>query len=158
MELSQPQRQELEAIARHGQPGYVRIKALALLNIADGQAVSVVAKGFRTTRASLHAWRRRYAEAGIAGLRVQAGRGRKSAVNLSELEGFLRSSPRQWGVEQTRWTLKALAHAVPSLRGLSVSGVYRVLVRAGYPYKRGQPRVGSPDPQYGGKKGLWRKR
>lgn len=155
MELGQPQRQELEAIARRGQPGYVRIKALALLNIADGRAISQVARVFRVSRMTLYAWQRRYTECGAEGLRVRPGRGRKSSVNVSELELVLRRSPRECGLRQTRWTLKALAHVVPSLRGFSAFGVQRVLWRAGYHYKRGQPWISSPDPQYEGKKGLW---
>ena len=56
---------------------------------------------------------------------------------------------------QSRWTLSALAGTVPSLQGMTDSGVYRALVRLGFRYKRGQPRVHSPDPAYEEKRGAW---
>jgi transposase len=158
MEVIRSAREELEAVARRGQPGYVRIKALALLNVADGTSVSEVARTLRVSRVSVYRWQRRYGETGVAGLVVQAGRGRRSTVDLSELESFIRRSPRECGLRQTRWTLKALARVVPSLNGFSAFGVQKVLRRAGYRYKRGQPWVHSPDPHYEGKKGLWTKR
>jgi hypothetical protein len=61
-------------------------------------------------------------------------------------------APDNFGIKQTRWTLRALAQAVPSLRGFSPSGVKRALARAGFSYKRGQPVQHSPDPDYAEKK------
>lgn len=158
MDISQSQRKELEWIARHGQPAYLRLKALAILNLADGMAVMETARIFHVSRTSLYDWRRRYARGGLEALCVQPGRGRKPRADPAQLEHYLRQSPRVFGLRQTRWTLKALAAVVPSLKGFSPFGVQKALERAGYRYKRGQPWLHSPDPQYEEKKGLWTKR
>jgi transposase len=158
MELSQQERRELTAVARRGEPGYLRVKALALLNLAAGRSVTEVASLLLVSRESIYFWQRRYRSSGVSGLRVAGGRGRHSAVDLKEVEHYLRQSPRQFGLSRTRWSLTALAEAVPSLRGFSAFGVQKVLRRAGYRYKRGQPHLHSPDPAYAEKKGLWTKR
>lgn len=157
MEISKQQWEELRKVAREGQPAYVRVKALALLNLASGRSVSEVARIFQVSRPSLYAWQGRYGEQGVEGLRVQAGRGRRGKADLAEMERYVRRSPREFGVSQTRWSLKALAQVVPSLRGFSAFGVQKALRRAGYRYKRGQPWLHSPDPQYEEKKGRWSK-
>lgn len=158
MDLNEGQRAELVQESRCGQPAYVRTKALVLLNRAEGRTVSELAKVFRVSRQSIYDWQDRYREAGIAGLRVQRGRGRKATAKTEEIERYLRQSPRRFGVARTRWTLAALAAVVPSLQGFSTFGVQKALARCGYRYKRGQPHIHSPDPQYDEKKGLWTKR
>jgi len=155
MEITAEQRQELAWAARHAQPGYVRTKALVLLNRADGRSVREVAVIFRVSRQAVYTWQTRYLDEGLAGLRVRPGRGRKGRVDLEELGRYVRQSPRRFGVERTRWTLATLAQVVPSLKGFSPYGVQKALARAGFRYKRGQPSVHSPDPDYEQKKGLW---
>jgi hypothetical protein len=41
------------------------------------------------------------------------------------------------------------------LKGFTDAGVYYALVRAGFRYKRGQPHLHSPDPEYEEKRGGW---
>lgn len=158
MDLTDEQRAELERVARHGQPAYVRTKALVLLNRADGRAVSVLARLFRVSRQAIYDWQRGHERAGVKSLWVRPGRGRKARADRNEIERYVRQSPRNFGVARTRWTLQSLAAVVPSLRGFSRSGVQKALERAGYRYKRGQPHVHSPDPQYEEKKGRWTRR
>lgn len=158
MKISVDQRQELEQMARKAQAAYVRQKALVLVNVADGMSIREAAKVFRVSRQSVYFWQRRYEEEGGAGLRVHPGRGRKATADLEEIAQFVRQSPRRHGVARTRWTLGSLAQAVPSLKGFSPFGVQKALRRAGFRYKRGQPRLHSPDPSYEAKKGLWTKR
>jgi len=157
MVITREQRQELERAARYGQPAYVRSKALALLNLGDGRAVNEVARIFRVSRQSLYTWQARYLQDGLQGLRVHSGRGRKPRADPNEIEEHLRQSPRHFGLDRTRWTLESLAQVVPSLKGFTPYGVQKALGRAGFHYKRGQPSLHSPDPDYGVKKGLWRK-
>jgi transposase len=158
MALSAAEVRELEKVARRGEPGYVRVKALALLNLNQGRSVTAVARLLWVSRESVYSWRRRYRAGGVLGLVVAAGRGRRGTADLKEIEHYLRQSPRQFGLSQTRWSLQGLARVVPSLRGFSAYGVQKALRRAGYHYKRGQPHVHSPDPAYAEKKGLWTKR
>lgn len=157
MALSTEQTGELRSLARHGEPGYLRIKALALLNVDRGLSVSAVARQLWVSRQSVYQWQQRYGAAGVAGLCVAPGRGRKGTADLREIEQYLRRSPRQFGLTQTRWSLAALAQVVPSLKGFSAFGVQKALRRAGYRYKRGQPHLHSPDPAYAEKKGRWSK-
>lgn len=60
----------------------------------------------------------------------------------------MRQSPRHFGVPRTRWTLQLLAQKVPSLAGLHASAVWYVLRRLGISYKRAEPWLHSPDPDY----------
>ena len=108
MQLTQGERGALESAARYGHPGYVRTKALALLNVADGRTVCEVAAIFRVSRQTVYAWCRRWRAEGLGGLRVHAGRGRSARADLAELDHYLRQSPRRFELRQTRWTLAAL--------------------------------------------------
>lgn len=155
MNWSEEQRRELIQLAKHAPQSYVRIKALAVWNVAEGRSQSEVAKFLAVSRVSVGEWVKRYLSPGKAGFVVNEGRGRKAKARYEEIENYLRQSPRQFGLQQTRWTLQALAQKVPSLRGFTDSGIYRVLVRMGYRYKRGQPYIHSPDPLYSEKRGLW---
>jgi transposase len=104
-------------------------------------------------RVSVGQWAKRYLESGEKGLHVLAGRGNVSKADREEIETYLRRAPREFGVPRSRWTLQALVQTVPCLKGMSPSGAHRVLERLGFSYKRGQPRLHSPDPDYEAKRG-----
>jgi transposase len=158
MELTKAQKSELEQLARHGEPGYIRMKVVALLNVSEGKTVAEVSGFLQVSRQSLYNWMKRYETRGVEGLKVASGRGRKGQADLAEIENYLRREPHQFGLFQTRWSLSALARVVPSLKGFTPFGVQKALRRAGFRYKRGQPHLHSPDPDYEAKKGLWIKR
>jgi len=155
MELSETQRKELTYAVKHSHPGYIRVRALALLNLAEGLSQNQVAKIFQVSRQSVSRWKKVFQTEGIVGLRVHPGRGRKSKVSKEEVEEHIRQSPFRFGLNRTRWTLQALAEAVPCLKGFSAYGVQKVLRRVGYAYKRGQPHLHSPDPLYVKKNEIW---
>ena len=155
MEWTDEQIKELEMLARRSPVAYVRVKALAVLNVARGRSRQEVAEIVCAHRESVGIWVRRYRAEGAAGFVVAQGRGKPAQVDGEELESYLRQSPRRFGLSQSRWTLRALARTVPSLKGLTDSGVYRALVRLGFRYKRGQPHLHSPDPEYEEKRGAW---
>ena len=74
------QRRELLTARDHDPRPYVRERAAGLLKVADGASLRQVAHtGLLRRRRSetVRAWIARYQTAGLAGLRVQAGRGRK---------------------------------------------------------------------------------
>lgn len=154
MEFSDEQRCELLQAAKHASQGYLRVKALVLWNVANGRSQSEAARFANVTRMSINQWIKRYMAEGIDGLLVKEGRGRKEIVDREELANYLRQSPRAFGLEQNRWTLRTLAQTVPGLKGLAESSVHRALQRMGFGYKRGQPYVHSPDPLYEEKRGL----
>jgi len=82
--LNEPERQTLEAARDHHPKAYMRERAAALLKIADGMPAAQVARQGLLKRRdpdTLYRWVQRWRTLGIAGLRVQAGRGRKAAFS-----------------------------------------------------------------------------
>jgi transposase len=156
--FSPEQKKDLETVARTHSKAHVRMKAVALCHLASGKSASLAAEAVLAHRVSVGAWAQRYLAQGAKGLEIARGRGRPTKVEAEDLGKYLRQSPRVYGIELTRWTLSALAQAVPSLEGMSSAGVKKALERSGYSYKRGQPHVHSPDPEYEAKKGRWTKR
>lgn len=155
MKFTEEQIEELYYLGKHAPEGYIRVKALAVWNVASGRAQGEVSKFMAVSRVAVNQWVKGYLTEGRAAFPVRAGRGVKAKANKGEVENHLRQSPRQFGLMETRWTLRSLAAKVPCLKGFSVSGVYQALVRFGFRYKRGQPAVHSPDPLYDKKRGSW---
>ena len=153
LEVNQHDMRSLRSLMRRAEQPYVRIKATALWNLGRGRPVREVADFLGVSATSISNWTRRFRSEGISGLAVRPGRGRKARADASEVQRYARQSPQSFGLMQTRWTLRALAQVVPSLEGFTEMGVWKVLRRAGFRYKRGQPHLHSPDPQYEEKRG-----
>lgn len=86
LHLTEPQRQELIWHRDHAQQPYLRERCAALLMIAQGDSPAHVARTRLYKRRepdTLYRWYYRYQQAGVAGLRVQPGRGRKPAFSPS---------------------------------------------------------------------------
>ena len=84
--LTDEQRQQLRHLRDHAPKAYLRERAAALLKIADGMAAALVARqGLLRPRKpdTVYAWLDRFQAAGIDGLQVRAGRGRKPAFSPS---------------------------------------------------------------------------
>jgi hypothetical protein len=90
IELTEEQRQELEAIRDHAELPYLRERAAAILKIADGHS------GLQTARHLLnrahwqdtvYEWVKRYQAEGLEGLKIRSGRGRKPAFSPSARDG-----------------------------------------------------------------------
>ena len=82
--LSGEQAAELLKTRDHHAKAYMRERAAAILKVASGQAVrQVAATGLykRRHRDTISDWITRCQHDGLAGLRVQAGRGRKPAFS-----------------------------------------------------------------------------
>ena len=151
--LSSKRRAELERLARRAPQGHVRARALAVWSVLIArQTRQMAARGSPFSAYSIGRWVRAFLARGPTAFAVAAGRGRPSHVDLEEVRSRLRCTPERFGQEQTRWTLRALRDACPSLAGMSESGVRQVLRRLGFRYKRGQPWLHSPDPAYAEKK------
>src|SRR4030042_5002586 len=130
------QERELVRLMKRGRAPHVRIKALALWNVGAGRTQQEVAEFLGIGLRSVNRWVNRFRREGASALSVRPGRGRRPQVQLEELERYVRQSPRAYGLPQTRWTLRALAQTVPSLKGFTDAGGYYALVRAGFRYKR----------------------
>ena len=84
LSLTPRQRRTLLRVRDHHRKPYLRAKAAALLKIADGWTLTNVARyGLLKPRArnTVAAWLDRFQARGLAGLKVQAGRGRKPALS-----------------------------------------------------------------------------
>ena len=82
--LTPVERTALEQLRDHAPQPYLRERAAALLKVADGTPASVVAtQGLLRRRQpmTLYDWLDRYADAGLAGLKIRPGRGRKPAFS-----------------------------------------------------------------------------
>ena len=158
LRLTEEELGELRVWMRSAKAPHVRMKAAALWNLGRGKTRGEVADFLGVSLASVTSWSQRYRAEGIRGFAIRPGRGRKKRADDSEVDRYLRQSPRSFDIPQTRWTLKSLAQAAPSLKGFTESGVRKVLNRMGYRYKRGQPYLHSPDPAYEEKKGPWTRR
>ena len=77
-------RTALEQLRDHATQPYLRERAAALLKVADGIPAAVVAReGLLRRRQpmTLYQWLDRYEAAGVAGLFIRPGRGRKPAFS-----------------------------------------------------------------------------
>ena len=148
----------LKRAMHHARQAHVRRKATALWNLAQGRKAPEVAAFLDVSLVSLRAWLKRYQAEGIDGFGIKRGRGRPARADPAEIEALLRQSPRVFGFNQTRWTLRSLSQAARSLKGFSLPGVRKALQRNGFHYKRGQPHLTSPDPAYAEKRAaLWQR-
>ena len=76
------QREELTWMVRHDPKPYRRERAAAILPVADGKAPYAVARGgllVRRAPDTVYGWVDRFEAAGVAGLTMAPGRGRKPA-------------------------------------------------------------------------------
>lgn len=82
--LTETEEQELTRLRDQAPKPYLRERAAALLKVADGQsAASVARQGLLRPRKpdTIYTWLDRFLIDGIAGLSIQAGRGRKPAFS-----------------------------------------------------------------------------
>ena len=97
--------------------------------ISDGRSVSEVAEQWGVSRQSVHAWLRRYEEAGLEGLRE---RSRRPATCPHQMPGAVEAQVLELRRQHPGWGPRRLLHelqrtATPASR----SGIYRALVRGG---------------------------
>lgn len=154
VKLTAQQQEELNNLARHSPMAHIRIKALAVYNVGQGMPEYKVAEAFHMERRTVGRWVRNYLSQGVNSFAISPGRGRRPRVKAEEIEYHLRQAPTHFGISRTRWTLAMLAQVVPGFRGMSEVGIWKALRRLGFRYKRGQPSIHSPDPQYWEKRGL----
>lgn len=63
-----------------------------------------------------------------------------------EVEHVVRQSPREYGIERSRWRLQDIRQVVSWLKSCTISGVYRILQRLKITLKKAITYVSSPDP------------
>ena len=89
-DLTTTERADLTRLRDTAPQAYLRERAAALLKVADGMSAARVAhQGLLRPRKpdTLYAWIDRFIDAGIAGLQMRPGRGRKPAFSPSLRDG-----------------------------------------------------------------------
>lgn len=148
MDWERKQIEELNAVKNTASKCHIRLKALAVWNISRGKTYREVADYLGVCRQSVSNWTNAYREYGCDGWYHQEGQGKKSAIDLDDIIDYLTKSPREFGVNRTRWTLDLLISKVPCLKGVTRGGLSKFFKRNGISYKRGQSYIRSPDPDY----------
>lgn len=110
--MSDEQRSQLAEMARSSSLAHRKVvQAKALLLAGDGVANEEIARRCGTTPDSVRAWRRRFAEHGVAGVGVIAsGRGRKSWLPEGTVAEVVRVTQQELPADgSTHWTTRSLA-------------------------------------------------
>jgi transposase len=154
--LSRQQLAELQRLSRTHPKGGMRVKVIAIRAVALGATRKAIGAMLNVSPYSIGQWFKAYVKGGLRALEIREGRGRPSRVDKEQVEEYVRQSPRNFGIPRTRWTLRLLAENVPCLKGLRPNAVWYVLHRAGINYKRAEPWLHSPDPDYSKKKAVSR--
>ena len=168
LSLTQTQRQELEHHRDHDRRPWVRERCAALLKIAAGMTPHAVARhGLLKPRDpdTVYAWLDWYETHGFWSVErfPQGGAHRGQPVERrAELEERLAQAPGEEarqevapsgaGPPPSRWSLRAIRATFPWLEEMSLSGVWRVLQRAGLHLRSARIQQYSPDPNYGPKR------
>ena len=90
VELSENQATELETVRHQHPKAFMRERAAAVLKVAQGETVTVVAEKGLLTRhepETVHQWIKKYLAEGLQGWEIQTGRGRKAAFSPSKSSG-----------------------------------------------------------------------
>ncbi|HZT35223.1 MAG TPA: helix-turn-helix domain-containing protein, partial [Nitrososphaera sp.] len=136
MELSQAQRAELLWVRDHDRDPDLRLRASAILKVAEGHTLTEVGQSLLNrpvSDESIGRWITRYQQEGIAGLHIRTGRGRKPVfpprlgvehdLAVAHVQSVLNRSPLLYGQSRSRWSLAALKEAIDWMASLSLSGV-----------------------------------
>lgn len=75
-----------------------------------------------------------------------------AAAAKEEVEQVLRCSPREYGIERSRWRLQDIRQVIDWLRTCTLPGVSQILTRLKVSLKQAVSFVRSPDPAYGPKR------
>ena len=128
--MSDGQRESLEVLARAQSAPHRQVqRARALLMAADGVANTRIAASVGVTAVTVRAWRKRFAEDGLAKLgEVREGRGPKPSIPAETVEAIVEATLHSRPTGQTHWSTRTMAkqfgvsrstvHEIWSARGL----------------------------------------
>lgn len=127
--LSEEQREELGKLSR-GRRTAVRVveRARIILLCAEGKQNREIAELLGTTRRTVGLWRRRFVQAGMAGIEKDAPRpGRQKPVAEEVVQEVVRQTTQEKPAKGTHWSSRSLAKVM----GLSASTIRRIWKRHG---------------------------
>jgi transposase len=151
------QRRRLEHQLRSTRDARVYRRTLAVLEAAQGESVSAVARRLRVTPRVVHYWLANYARDRVPDtLRDLDRSGRPTVLTASDrdlLRGVLERSPQEWGYPAAQWTVPRLREYLAGRTGRRPSDdtIRRELRRLEYTWKRSRYTL-DPDPEFGEKK------
>jgi transposase len=152
------QRRHLEQQLRSTHDARLFRRILAILEVAQGAAVSAVAKRLRITPRVVYYWIETYArDPTPASLRDNDRSGRPTLLEESDRyllrELLCHCSPQELGYFASQWTVPLLQDYLARCLGrrLADDTVRRELQRLGYTWKRSRYTL-DPDPEFGKKK------
>lgn len=157
LEISPKERARLVAFQQRHRTAYLRERASAMRQVAEGRSPHWVAlHGLLQPRDPdiVYTWLQRYARLGLAGL-FQTPRIRAERVSPSDrwavYSAIHEKTPEDYGLQAGRWTLGLLHQVFGCLKTTyrSLSGVWYFLQRLQLRVKRGRPDNGhSPDLEF----------
>lgn len=161
VQLTARDRETLERAARHSTDARETRRALAVLDLADGQTPNQVAARYRVGRSTVYEWAARWNDARrpkAGRLRDAARSGRPADVRdtvAEELAALLPTPPTDHGYRHPTWTTPLLVAHLAREHQLEVSEatVRRALHDLGYRWKRPRFVLSRRDPNWRQAKG-----
>ncbi len=157
--LTAPQRGALRRLAKASPDTREVRRALALLDLADGESVTDVACRYGVSRETVYQWATRLGKARLPGDRLRdAPRGGRPPRTGAAAEQLLREAlptdPRRHGYRHPAWTTPLLQHHLRQ-HGVEASRatIRRALRRLGYRWKRPRFVLSRRDPHWRQAKG-----
>ena len=137
-------RRQLEGWLRsHSTPQALVTRARIVLGSAEGESIRELAERLEVTQRTVCLWRRRYREAGVAGLRSRPRSGRKRRITAAKERAVVSATLRK-PEAATHWSTRRLAKAV----GLSRASVHRIWQKYGLQPHRVTTFKFSTDPEF----------
>jgi len=159
-ELTTDERSAIERLA-HSRTSPARLveRARLVLAVLDGERVAALAERSRCTVATVYLWRRRFDDAGLAGLQDQPRKGRPARYTREQVGVVVATAltdPQASGPPFASWTLDRLAAYLAEPQGLTMrrSRVDEPLLAEGLRWRKEEAWFGERvDPAFAEKRG-----
>jgi putative transposase len=103
-------RAQLESIARsQSLPAALARRAQMILQMADGETNSAVARRYRVSRPTVTMWRTRYRQRGMAGLHNELKPGRPRSTSEEQIAQLVNTALQSKPKGKTHWSRRGLA-------------------------------------------------
>jgi transposase len=146
-EVAEADRAELATWLRSQRlPQSLGMRARVVMLSAEGHSLREIAERLGVTQRTVCLWRRRYREAGLAGLRTAARAGRPRRITAAKEQAVISATLRK-PKAATHWSARRLAKEV----GLSPATVHRIWQKYGLQPHRVETFKFSRDPQFDAK-------
>ncbi|MEW6118359.1 MAG: helix-turn-helix domain-containing protein [Nitrospirota bacterium] len=149
--LTPYQRRRLQHQLHHTQNAHQYRRILAILQCDKGKSIPEISQALEVSRRSIYRWLNAYSKAHHVGILEDAYRSGRPRLCDDEMDSLVRmlltSSPEQFGLVATNWTVPLLREYLERSSGqhLSAATVRREIQHLGFVWKR--PRyVLAPDP------------